>query len=405
MVTDDFLTTLDLTDNSSLIGTISALFDVGSFFGAIAAFLMGSKLGRKKAMIIGTLVMVIGAVVQTAASDVATMAAGRVVTGLGNGVNTATAPMWQGETAEASMRGKLIVIELIMCIVGFSLVNWINYGLSFVGGSVAWRFPLAFQLVFLMIILATVPWLPESPRWLISKGRVEEAEQILADLQNRDVSDPLIIAESSEIQHAVKYENENSVGFLMLLRGRAGERSGTCTLRRLILSMCTLMMKELTGINVTSYFLPTLLTESVGLSNSMARLLAACNSLSYLAASFFGIPAVEKFGRRKMMMIGAAGQCFCYIMITACIRYSELESYAHQREIASASVTFFFLYYVFFSVGWQGIPFLYPTEINSTSMRSKGLALSTATSWAFNYMGKSFPLTNAFNFIKADALP
>jgi sugar porter (SP) family MFS transporter len=390
VISDDFLTKLNLHNNNSLIGTISALFDVGSFFGAIAAFAIGSWLGRKKTMIIGTILMTIGVILQAAANDVATMCAGRVIAGLGNGINTATAPIWQGETSKAEWRGKLIIIELIMCIVGFSLVNWLNYGLSFVEGSIAWRFPLAFQLIFLVIIFATVPWLPESPRWLISKGRVEEAEQILADLENLDVTDPIIMADSVEIQRAVQYENENSVGLWSLLRGRKGDRSGTCTIRRLILSMATLMMKELTGINVTSYYLPTLLTASVGLSTSMARLLTACNTISYLAASFLGIPAIERFGRRKMMMFGAAGQCFCYLLITICLRYSELNGYGHQKEIASASVAFFFLYYVFFSVGWQGIPFLYPTEINSTSMRSRAVALSTATSWAFNYMGKSF---------------
>jgi len=112
----------------------------------------------------------------------------------------------------------------------------------------------------------------------------------------------------------------------------------------------------------------------------------ACNSLSYLAASFIGIPAIERWGRRKMMIFGAAGQAFCFLMITACLRYADLPGYAHAKELASASVAFFFLYYVFFSVGWQGIPFLYPAEINSIAMRTRGMALSTATSWAFNYM-------------------
>lgn len=404
VVTNDFLTTLNLTNNSSLIGTISALFDVGSFFGAVMAFAAGGILGRRKSMLVGTVLLTIGVILQAASSGRATMCAGRVIAGLGNGINTATAPIWQGETSHASMRGKLVVIELIMCIVGFSLVNWLNYGLSFVGGSLAWRFPLAFQLIFIFTIFATVPWLPESPRWLIAKGRVDEAEQILADLHNLEVTNPVVLADSIDIQRAVQYENEHSVGLIMLLRGKGGERSGTCTLRRLILSMSTLAMKELTGINVTSYYLPTLLTKSVGLSNTTARLLTACNSLSYLAASFLGIPAVEKFGRRKMMMFGAAGQSFCYLLITVLIRYSELDGYAHQKQVASASVTFFFLYYVFFSVAWQGIPFLYPTEINSTSMRSKGVALSTATSWAFNYMGELFPLTSVLYLINADAL-
>lgn len=83
---------------------------------------------------------------------------------IGNGINTATAPIWQTETSKASWRGKLVILEMMMNIAGFTLCNWINYGLSFVEGSVAWRFPLAFQFVFIFIIFASVPFCPESPR-------------------------------------------------------------------------------------------------------------------------------------------------------------------------------------------------------------------------------------------------
>lgn len=89
----------------------------------------------------------------------------RVIAGIGNGLNTATAPVWQGETSKASWRGKLIVIEMIMNIAGFSLSNWMTYGFSFVGGPVSWRVPLAMQFIFIVILYGTVPWLPESPRY------------------------------------------------------------------------------------------------------------------------------------------------------------------------------------------------------------------------------------------------
>lgn len=111
---------------------------------------------------------------------------------------------------------------------------------------------------------------------------------------------------------------------------------------------------------MTSYYLPTVLIESVGLSNSLARLLAACNSVSYLLFSFIGIPNVERWGRRKMMMYAAAGQCFCYVIITICIRYNEDLSISPEtrQQWAKGSIAFFFLYYVFFGIGWQGVPWV-----------------------------------------------
>ena len=93
------------------------------------------------------------------------------------------------------------------------------------------------------------------------------------------------------------------------------------------------------------------------------------------------------------MMYAAAGQCFCYLIITILLRFSVDPSISvqSQRQVASASIAFFFLYYVCFGIGFQGVPWLYPVEINSLAMRTKGAAIGTATNWAFNFMGKSLP--------------
>lgn len=275
---------------------------------------------------------------------------------------------------------------MILNIAGFSLSNWVTYGFSYVEGGVSWRIPLALQFIFIFVLYATVPWLPESPRWLISKDRVDEANEILAALESTTPDDPYIITASNEIQYAVFYERENSPSWGELLRGKTGKDGGTSTMRRLFLGMGAQAMQQLGGVNVTSYYLPTVLISSVGLSEKLARLLAACNSVSYLLFSFISIPNVEKWGRRNMMIYASLGQGFCYLLITILLRFNEMDGYAHKNEVASASIAFFFLYYVFFGIGWQGVPWLYPTEINSLSMRTKGAALGTATNWIFNFM-------------------
>ncbi|KAL8822821.1 MAG: hypothetical protein Q9191_006449, partial [Dirinaria sp. TL-2023a] len=385
IVTQDFLDTLKLggAQNTQLLGTVTAIYDVGCFFGAIAAFSLGEMLGRKKTVLLGTTIMSIGAILQITAYSTAQMIVGRIIAGIGNGLNTATAPVWQAETSQAHWRGKLVVIELILNIAGFSLSNWVTYGFSYVAGPVAWRLPLAFQFLFIFVLYATVPWLPESPRWLMARGQVEEAEQIIADLENTAIDDPWVITESKEIQYAVEFERENGVSWWDLLRGRTGAAK-TSTIRRLILGAGTQSMQQLAGINVTSYYLPTVLIQSVGLDEKLARLLAACNSVSYLAFSLIGIPNVENWGRRKMLIFASSGQCFCYLIITILLRYNELPGYSASKQVASASVAFFFLYYIFFGIGMQGVPWLYPTEINSLSMRTKGAALGTASNWIFN---------------------
>lgn len=135
-----------------------------------------------------------------------------------------------------------------------------------------------------------------------------------------------------------------------------------------------------------SYYLPTLLINSVGLEDSMARLIAACASVAYLFASGIAAPMVERFGRRIMMIVSTAIQFFCFLMMTILLYYNEKPGYPHSQEVAKASVVFFFIYYMGFGLGMLGIPWLYPTEINSLPMRTKGAAVATATDWLTNFI-------------------
>ena len=106
--------------------------------------------------------MFVGAILQVTSYGTAQMFVRRIVADIGNGINIATAPVWQAETSVINLSEKLVVIQLILNIAGFSLSNWVTYGFSFVCGPAAWRLPLAFQFVFISILFAAVPWLPES---------------------------------------------------------------------------------------------------------------------------------------------------------------------------------------------------------------------------------------------------
>ncbi|KJA15910.1 hypothetical protein HYPSUDRAFT_207495 [Hypholoma sublateritium FD-334 SS-4] len=382
IVTPSFLETMG-NPNPNLQGTIVSLYDIGCFVGAISAFIWGERLGRKKTFLIGVVIMSIGAILQTCAFSVAQMIVARLITGVGNGINTSTAPVWQGETSKAAWRGKLIVFEMIMNIAGFSLSNWMTYGFSFASGSIAWRFPIAFQLLFSFILFATIPWLPESPRWLLAHGYTEEGVAVLVALEGADATanDDAIVAERDAILEALRIERETAPSWGDILKGRTGN---TGMVQRLLLGSGTQWMQQLVGINVTSYYLPLVLQNSVGLSNGLSRLLAACNSLSYLVFSFAGLLLIERAGRRKLMMWGAAGQCVCYIFISGLL--SQTGNTTNGAHFGAAATAFFFLYYVFFGICWQGVPWLYPTEINSLSMRTKGAALGAASNWISNYM-------------------
>ncbi|KAI0421698.1 general substrate transporter [Xylaria grammica] len=384
IVTQDFLDVHGLaasnSHNTEIISTLSAVYSLGCFVGAIVAFTLGERIGRKKTILVGTFIMAVGALLQTTSYSVPQMFVGRVVAGIGNGLNTATAPV----TSKPEWRGKLVLLEMWTNIAGFTLVNWINYGFSYAKGSVAWRFPLAFQFFFIIILFATVPWLPESPRWLIAHERVNEAIPIIAALEEKDSGDVVIIKTLQDIQYSVSYELEHSIPWKDLLRGKKGDGHDTKTLRRLLLGAGTQFMQQFGGINIMSYYLPPVFIQVIGLPDKLARLLVAVNALTYLIFSGAAVPLVERWGRRGLMLLSTVGQQLAFLAITIILRFVDIS--ANSAELGKAAIVFFFLYYISFGLGMLGVPWLYPTEINSLPLRTKGAAVATCTNWITNFI-------------------
>ena len=132
--------------STSVQGTMTSVYNLGCFFGALSTIWTGDILGRPRVILLGSSIIALGAIIQTASFSVAQMMVGRIVAGMGTGMNTATAGVWQAETSKMRSRGKLVIIQMANCITGFSVSNWLTLGFSFAPGGVAWRFPLAFQI-------------------------------------------------------------------------------------------------------------------------------------------------------------------------------------------------------------------------------------------------------------------
>lgn len=169
---------------------VTAIYEVGCLCGAIWQLAMGDRIGRRRAIILGASIMIIGVTIQVTPmkghSPTAQFIVGRTITGIGNGINTSTIPTYQAECSRSSNRGLLICIEGGIIAFGTLIAYWIDYGASYGPPNLTWRFPIAFQIAFGIIIAVGMIWLPESPRWLLTRDRHEEAISVLAALRGVD---------------------------------------------------------------------------------------------------------------------------------------------------------------------------------------------------------------------------
>ena len=138
IINENFLETFDHPTPGTQ-GTMTSIYNIGCFVGALSTTVTGDILGRPRQILLGSTVIAVGAIIQTAAYGVPQMMVGRVVAGLGTGMNTATAGVWQAETSKMRSRGKLVIIQMANCITGFSISNWLTLGFAFAPGDVAWR--------------------------------------------------------------------------------------------------------------------------------------------------------------------------------------------------------------------------------------------------------------------------
>lgn len=277
--------------------THNAAIQLGAFFGAIFAFTMGDKLGRKKSVAIGLTCNLIGAILQIVSWHLPQMIIGRVINGFGMGLTSATCPVYQAECSNARVRGKLVVVGSLANTAAFCLSNWMNYGLYFQGSALQWRFPLGFQLIFPVVVAVALLFSPESPRWLLLKDRHQEALEVIARLEGKGktIHDPDVTAQFLSIQSAVQIERRDRVPVMDVLKCK----DKTQNLRRLLLSCGTQFMQQFSGVNALGYYLPTLLQQSVGLDEQESRLMTGINGTIYLGAAFCCLLIIDRFGRRK----------------------------------------------------------------------------------------------------------
>ncbi|ETS86086.1 hypothetical protein PFICI_04111 [Pestalotiopsis fici W106-1] len=375
LVSDDFLKLFPQTSNANISGIVTSCFLLGAFFGAILAFVLGDKLGRKKTIMLGHTLNFTGALLQCLSWSLPQMIIGRLVNGFGMGMTSTMSPVYLAECARSHMRGRLLVIGASSNVTSFCIANWISYGLYYQSGPLQWRFPLGFQLIFAFILVPILFFTPESPRWLLLVGMDDDALQVIARLANVASNDATATAEYRSIKEAIRLERESRVPIMDVLC----HRDKTQNFRRLILSCGAQFMQQFSGINALGFYLPTLLQQNIGFDNRMSRLLTAIIGTIYFLSAFGSIAVIDHIGRRRQTNVDR----FRSNRHLSPRRIALSEGWHYMGNVA---VAMFVLYHVFFAPTWGGVPWVYAAEVNSLGWRTRGAAAATATNWIMAFV-------------------
>ena len=230
------------------------------------------------------------------------MVAARIIGGIGCGHLNTVVPVWTSEIADPSLRGAFVAVQFTLALSGSTLVYWMEFGATKTQSlAFAWRFPLGFQIIFLLMILVAVPFYPESPRHLAKTGRFEEARDILERCRANPKTSELD-QEMEEIKFAIELEAKSATSTYM---GMLFHKDALHTRRRILLGGGIQVMQKLTGIDFIATYAPEMFALG-GFPGDQPALLAGGNFISYTFSLALAIYLCDHVGRRKLMLIGCS---------------------------------------------------------------------------------------------------
>ncbi|PFH45919.1 hypothetical protein AMATHDRAFT_70902 [Amanita thiersii Skay4041] len=359
------------------VGTMVAVLEIGALVTSLLSGRVGDIAGRKNTLLGGAIIFTVGGSLQTFTHGFGSMVAGRIVSGFGVGLLSTIVPIYQSEISPPSHRGALACVEFTGNIFGYAFSVWTDYFCSFIDSNLAWRIPLLIQCVIGAILAIGAYFLPESPRWLIDTDKDKEGMKVIVDLHGGDPNDPTAIAEFQEIKDRVISERESGEARTYAAMWRRYKQ-------RVLLAMSSQAFAQLNGINVISYYAPRVFEEA-GWKGRQAILMTGINAIIYILSTLPPWYLVDRWGRRPILISGA-------FIMTLSLCATGFWLYLDVSYTPDAVVLCVIIFNAAFGYSWGPIPWLYPPEIMPLTVRAKGVSLSTATNWAFNFIvGEATP--------------
>ncbi|AAW44539.1 hexose transport-related protein, putative [Cryptococcus deneoformans JEC21] len=364
----DGVCTLSTTRQSAITGLLS----VGAVIGAVGSGSIADRFGLRLTCMVFIFIYLCGAAIETSAFNTyGQLCVARLLTGLGVGATSGLVPVFQAEASPPRYRG-LVTGSFQLCVTlgiwGVAMTNW---GMSSYAGDVSWRIPVSLQMVWAALLLVGFLFSPESPRFLAKKGRWDHCRKNLANLRGLPTDHPDIDTEMEEVREATIKDQE---------RGQASYVECFSTkdriLWRTMIGICVQIGQQITGINFFfSYGVQFAQTAGLDDTYVFQIILASVN----VVFSFPGILAVDRAGRRPILLIGGILMFIGQIVVGAVSK-----AYPDDKIAGDVLIAFTCLFIASFASSWGPIAWVVCGETFPIRLSSRCVTLGTGANWLFN---------------------
>ncbi|KAF2173795.1 hypothetical protein M409DRAFT_48719 [Zasmidium cellare ATCC 36951] len=375
---------------STLQGGITASMAGGSLLGSIATNLTGDRFGRRDSLAIGCVIWIIGCAVMASVQNVAQLIVARLINGFAVGIFSCQAPLFIAEISKPNRRGRLIAFQNWMIAWGTLIIYFISYGTSFVEGNASFRIPWALQVVPAIAMLACIPFMPRSPRWLASKDRWEEAHDVLASLHAKgNRLDPLVLAELNQIKEKIFQERDyGSTSWLELFKRR--------NIMRTQAAVCAHLWSQFSGNNALMYYI-VYIFQMAGINGNRGLISGAIQYCISVGVQVISFTYMDHYRRRWALMAGSA------LLATWLFAAAGLmANYGHavpgglngvpsvtwvvdSNAASKAVISCAYLFVASYALTWGPIGWVYPSEVLPMYIRSKVTSVGVGVNWIGNF--------------------
>lgn len=353
-------------------GLVVSSLLVGAMIGAAFAGPIADATGRRKLVLAAAIIFAVGAIGAALATSAGLLILFRFVLGLAVGAASLIVPLYLAEVAPTEIRGAVASLNQLMIVSGILVAYIANSALA---GAEAWRWMIALAVIPSLLLFLGMLFMPETPRWLVSKDRDEEAREVL----RRTRDETAVEAEMSDIKR-VEGQQEGGLGELLAPWVRPA----------LLVGMGLAIFQQIIGINTIIYYAPTTLTN-VGFGNSAAILANAGIGVINVTMTLVAIRFIDRVGRKPLLLLGAVGMALSLAILgLTSLLLPEPSGVGLVGIITLACLA---LFIAAFAVSWGPIVWVMLGEIFPLKVRGSAMAVATVLLWGANFVvSLSFPV-------------